>query len=55
MKKAILTGDEVRIDYAKIVDPNTLEEQITFEGLTAFVIAAWVGNTRLIDNTLIQG
>jgi pantoate--beta-alanine ligase len=44
---------EARLDYLKIVDPDTLEDvpDITEGALVA--VAAWIGNTRLIDNVLI--
>jgi pantoate--beta-alanine ligase len=44
---------QVRIDYFEIVDPDNLDpvEQITTKALVA--VAAYVGSTRLIDNTLL--
>ncbi|HEX6802904.1 MAG TPA: pantoate--beta-alanine ligase [Terriglobales bacterium] len=43
----------VRLDYFEIVDPDTLDSQprITKSALAA--VAAFVGNTRLIDNILL--
>jgi len=48
-----LTAVPVRIDYAAVVDPDTLlpVDDIFHGALLA--VAAWVGNTRLIDNLLI--
>jgi len=45
----------VRLDYFDIVDPVTLDplQQLTRHALLA--IAAFVGNTRLIDNILLPG
>ncbi|WP_213807163.1 pantoate--beta-alanine ligase [Granulicella sp. dw_53] len=47
------TADGIRLDYAEIVDPQTLEplNDVICGALVA--VAAWVGTTRLIDNILI--
>jgi len=43
----------VRLDYFAIVNPDTLDP-VTDVNLGALVaVAAWVGNTRLIDNLLL--
>ncbi len=43
----------VRLDYFAIVDPSTLDPvEVTREG-TLVAVAAYLGNTRLIDNILI--
>ncbi len=44
----------IRLDYLKIVDPLTMEdlEDITGEALAA--VAAFAGNTRLIDNLKLE-
>lgn len=44
-----------RLDYLEIVDPDTLDavQRITQPALVA--VAAWVGTTRLIDNTVLHG
>jgi pantoate--beta-alanine ligase len=44
----------VRVDYIEIVDWETLWPVLSAMPETLFAIAAWVGNTRLIDNTIIQ-
>ncbi len=42
----------VRVDYIELVDWATLEPvEIAAPG-TLFAVAAWVGATRLIDNTI---
>jgi pantoate--beta-alanine ligase len=41
---------EVRLDYAAVVDPDTLEPQDRVEGTARALVAAWIGRTRLIDN-----
>jgi len=53
-KDILATEPAVRVEYLELVDPDTLEplEIVTETGLLA--IAARVGNTRLIDNTLLR-
>jgi pantoate--beta-alanine ligase len=45
---------QVRLDYFEIVDPDTLDplDQISRPALAA--VAAYVGTTRLIDNTVVE-
>jgi len=43
-----------RIDYAKLVDPDTLKELPTFKAPALLALAAFVGKTRLIDNRLFS-
>lgn len=45
----------VRIDYAEIVDQHTLEPVSDFRAGALVAVAAWVGETRLIDNILLPG
>lgn len=45
---------EIEIDYIALVDSSTLEPVATAEPGTLFAVAAWVGPTRLIDNTILQ-
>lgn len=40
----------MRVDYLRIVNPETLEEVKEARKKTLLVGAVWVGNTRLIDN-----
>lgn len=44
---------EVRLDYLRIVDPDTLEDHTDVHQGALIAIAAWVGPARLIDNVLI--
>ncbi len=44
----------VRVDYATIADPETLEELSQPQAQMVALVAARVGETRLIDNMLIQ-
>jgi pantoate--beta-alanine ligase len=44
----------VRTDYLAIVDPNTLTQLDQAHPGALIAAAAWVGNTRLIDNLLVS-
>jgi pantoate--beta-alanine ligase len=44
----------VRIDYAEVVDASTLQGVDQIEHDTLIALAAFVGNTRLIDNIAIS-
>jgi pantoate--beta-alanine ligase len=44
---------EVRVDYIELVDWETLWPVLTAAPGTLFAVAAWVGSTRLIDNTIV--
>lgn len=44
-----------RIDYATIVNPDTLAEATRLDRPAVALIAAFVGTTRLIDNCLLPG
>lgn len=52
-KQVLAQEPAVRLDYFEIVDPATLDpmQELTSSALVA--IAAFVGNTRLIDNILL--
>lgn len=50
----ILTAEpRIRVDYVELVDWDTLLPVETATPGTLFAVAAWVGATRLIDNTII--
>jgi pantoate--beta-alanine ligase len=44
-----------RLDYARIVDPETLEDTDLIGDRAVLILAAWVGKTRLIDNGFLEG
>jgi pantoate--beta-alanine ligase len=46
--RALIEADSV--DYLEIVDPDSLEPVEQIEGPVRALVAAWIGNTRLIDN-----
>jgi len=43
-----------RIDYVALVDPTTLQEVEAIQGEARLLLAVWINNTRLIDNTLLS-
>jgi pantoate--beta-alanine ligase len=47
-----LTG--VKVDYIELVDPETIEPVRQVEGPALLAVAAWAGQTRLIDNTILS-
>ena len=44
----------VRLDYFEIVDPDTLDALSEVRGPALVAVAAFVGNTRLIDNLVLH-
>jgi pantoate--beta-alanine ligase len=44
----------IRVDYIELVDWDTLLPVETASPGSLFAVAAWVGATRLIDNTIID-
>lgn len=51
---AAMTGLDVEPEYLEIVDPQTLARVPTLTRDALAVVAAWVGDTRLIDNTTLR-
>lgn len=51
--KTLALTPQVRLDYLKIVDPDTLEDITGVRQGALIAIAARVGSTRLIDNVLV--
>jgi pantoate--beta-alanine ligase len=49
----LATEPQARVDYCKVVDPDTLEDVADARGGALIAAAAFVGTTRLIDNTLL--
>ncbi len=55
--RLVLAQEEaIRIDYLALVDGDTLEPVDTLlpDRHTLLAVAAWIGTTRLIDNTLLR-
>lgn len=44
----------VRVDYLKVVNPDSLQEVALVEGRALVAVAAFVGATRLIDNVVLE-
>jgi pantoate--beta-alanine ligase len=53
-RSVLATEPEVRIDYLEIVDADTLLPLTEAKPGALVAIAAYVGSTRLIDNTILQ-
>lgn len=54
-RQVVAEEPAVRLDYFEVVDPDSLEPvQDTSRGALV-AVAAFVGTTRLIDNTVLQG
>ena len=51
---AELSGAEIEPDYLELVSPDTLAPVNRIDGDVLAVVAARVGDTRLIDNQLVQ-
>lgn len=53
VREVLAEGGDVRIDYAQLCDPETLQEVTRIEGPTLLALAVHVGVARLIDNAVI--
>ncbi|HEV2133113.1 MAG TPA: pantoate--beta-alanine ligase [Terracidiphilus sp.] len=53
-RQIFATEPLVRVDYVALVDWATLEPVEVAAPGTLFAVAAWVGTTRLIDNTILD-
>jgi pantoate--beta-alanine ligase len=54
MRRVLSDAGITRIDYVALVDPDTLEPVETLQGPVVALIAAYAGDTRLIDNCRIE-
>jgi pantoate--beta-alanine ligase len=54
LRRALALEPRVTLDYAEIVDNETLEPVPLLRGTCYVLLAAKVGDTRLIDNALIE-
>jgi len=54
MRDHIAAGPDFRIDYIELVDPETLRPRPVLTGRTLIALAAWLGETRLIDNIMVN-
>jgi pantoate--beta-alanine ligase len=53
-REIFATEPAVRVDYVELVDWDTLQPIGTASAGSLFAVAAWVGATRLIDNTILS-
>jgi pantoate--beta-alanine ligase len=54
LRRVLATEPRVALDYAEIVDNETLEPVASLRGTCYVLLAAKVGDTRLIDNARIE-
>jgi len=54
LRRVIDSEPSVSLDYAEIVDADTLEPVVSLRSVCYVLLAARVGGTRLIDNALIE-
>jgi len=53
VRETIAAEPAVRVDYVAVVDADTMDELQRIEGAAVVAVAARVGTTRLIDNTVL--
>ncbi|MBD2462447.1 bifunctional pantoate--beta-alanine ligase/(d)CMP kinase [Oscillatoria sp. FACHB-1407] len=54
VKAELATTPDVRVEYVELVHPETMMPLATVEEVGLLAIAAYVGNTRLIDNIILR-
>ena len=54
MISVIKKTKHTKIDYVSIVNADTLENLSSINGKALVAVAVWIGNTRLIDNTILE-
>ena len=54
MTSVIKKTKHTKIDYVSIVNERTLEELSLIDGKALAAVAVWIGNTRLIDNIILE-
>ena len=54
VQQVLTQNAEVRVEYASLCHPETLEEVEQIAGPTLLAIAVWVGDVRLIDNCVLH-
>jgi pantoate--beta-alanine ligase len=53
VRDCLTAGGGARVDYAKLCNPDTVEDVEVIREPTLLALAVWVGKTRLIDNCLL--
>lgn len=54
LRNALEASPGLRLDYATLVDPDTLLPAPNLSAPVLVAVAAWLGDTRLIDNLLLE-
>lgn len=54
IKEALGNEEALKLDYATIVNPEDMNELESIEERGLLALAAWVGETRLIDNIMLE-
>ena len=54
MRTVVARVPSARLEYAAVVDPQTLEPVEVVRGRVRLLIAAWIGRTRLIDTCCVN-
>ncbi len=54
LAEPVIAEPRAVLDYAAIVDAETLEDVKELSGRVAAALAVWFGNTRLIDNAIVD-
>ncbi len=54
MRRLLSEADRARIDYATIVEAQTLSPLWRLRGRVVLLVAVWIGSTRLIDNFVVD-
>jgi len=54
LERELGAAEDARIDYAEIVDPDTLEPLERIRGQALIALAVWFGEVRLIDNLCLR-
>jgi len=54
MSERIISEPKAELDYVSIVDARSLEDARRVEGQVVAALAVWMGNTRLIDNAVVD-
>jgi pantoate--beta-alanine ligase len=50
----LTTGGGATVDYARLCNPDTIEDVERIDGPALLALAVWVGKTRLIDNCVLE-
>jgi pantoate--beta-alanine ligase len=53
-KQKFANQKSARLDYFEVVDPDSLEPVMTISNRALIAVAAFIGNTRLIDNIIVD-